>query len=429
MLPPSHSLRSTLHDEIHARPPEALPPRATIYYLALSGSHDAKPVVALCERLGVSLPDAETKHFSGDFGPFRLKWERHTEFTRYKVIVPRDETAGLFQQAAFEGVPSDWLAALPGEVIVANIVELAPAGSFPVDRQEISKTIFNGNVVIGSRIAGGAATAYTDFRIGADGFGRYLLLDNELNVFQRGRTIQRLMEIDTYRMMALLTLPIAQNLMGVLSGLERELDAVTMSMTAATHVEEPALLDKLTAIHSQVVREQTASQFRFSATRAYWQLVEIRNRELREEVIAGLQTFAGYRERRIGPAMRTCEAAQSRLEALSERVSRATQLLSTRVDIVRETQNQALLESMDRRASMQLRLQETVEGLSVAAITYYVVSLVGYAAENLKAIGWLPVSKAHVVLASIPLAAALVFFAIRRVRHSAQLERKPDAKG
>ena len=71
---------------------------------------------------------------------------------------------------------------------------------------------------------------------------------------------------------------------------------------------------------------------------------------------------------------------------MSERVARATQLLSTRVDIARSRQNQAVLEQMNRRTKLQLRLQQTVEGLSVAAITYYIVGLTGYAAKGLNAL-------------------------------------------
>ena len=49
-----------------------------------------------------------------------------------------------------------------------------------------------------------------------------------------------------------------------------------------------------------------------------------------------------------------------------------------------------LLGAMNRRQQLQLRLQATVEGLSVAAITYYIVGLVGYAAKGLKEGGALP---------------------------------------
>ena len=161
-----------------------------------------------------------------------------------------------------------------------------------------------------------------------------------------------------------------------------------------------------------------AVSFRFSAARAYADLVALRISELREERIEGLQMFSEFTERRLSPAMRTCEAAAKRLSTTSERVARATQLLSTRVGISRERQNQALLESMDNRAKLQLRLQETVEGLSIAAITYYIVGLVGYAAKGAKSLGVLPVSPDLVTALSIPVVLLLVALGVRRVRRS-----------
>jgi uncharacterized membrane-anchored protein len=158
-------------------------------------------------------------------------------------------------------------------------------------------------------------------------------------------------------------------------------------MREAGEADEPKLLDRLTLLHADVVREHTATQFRFSAARAYADLVALRISELREERIEGLQPFAEFTDRRLAPAMRTCEAVAKRLDTVSERVSRATQMLSTRVAISREKQNQELLESMDRRAKLQLRLQETVEGLSIAAITYYIVGLIGYLAKGAQGSG------------------------------------------
>ena len=119
--------------------------------------------------------------------------------------------------------------------------------------------------------------------------------------------------------------------------------------------------------------------------------------------------------RRFTPAVATCTTVSQRLHDLSERVAQASGLLSTRVDIARERQNQSLLASMDRRAKLQLRLQQTVEGLSVAAVTYYVVGLVGYAVKGLKA-GGLQLDTDLASGAAIPVVAALVAFAVHRAR-------------
>ncbi len=418
LLPADHPLRKILNDEVHARPPESLGDRVSISFFALVGDNGSQAVKDLCADFGVVPPEENASHFSSDFGRFRLKWERHTEFSRFKFISGGNAPRELFHNEALAHVPQQWLGSLPGQIIAANHLELVPAKEMEIELRQLSARYFAGNTVVGTSIGAGQGRAYTDFQIHDDGFGRFIILDQAMTQRQRGRMVQRLMEIDTYRMLSLLTFPVARTLMGELNRCERELNAITGEMREATPAQEPELLDRLTALHSQAVSQQTATQFRFSAAKAYFQLVTLRNKELRQDRIEGLQTFDEFLERRLGPAMRTCDAASLRLDAFSERVSRASQLLSTRVDIVRENQNQALLESMDKRAMLQLRLQETVEGLSIAAITYYVVSLVSYASDSAKALGWLPFDKSWVILASIPIVVLAVAFAIRRVRHT-----------
>jgi uncharacterized membrane-anchored protein len=417
-LPADHAARLPLNNEVHARPPEALPKRTRLTYLVLFGELDMAPLADLCQRFGVLPPADSANHFSADLGPFRLKWERHTEFTRYWFFVPAKGVGNLFGVTALEAVPQDWLQTLAGEVLVANHVEMLPLPQAILDEDKLSKDNFGGNPLVGAEVAGGLGRAYADFRIHADGFGRLLIFDHAMTPRQRGRIVQRLLEIDTYRVLALLTLPVARNLMPVLGGFETELSKITTTMSGAHEADEPQLLDRLTLLHADVVREHTGSQFRFSAARAYADLVTLRISELREDRIEGLQMFSEFTERRLSPAMRTCEAVAARLSITSERVARATQLLSTRVGISREKQNQALLESMDNRAKLQLRLQETVEGLSIAAITYYIVGLVGYAAKGAKSVGVLPVNPDLVTALAIPVVLLAVAIGVRRVRKS-----------
>ena len=115
--------------------------------------------------------------------------------------------------------------------------------------------------------------------------------------------------------------------------------------------------------------------------------------------------------------MRTCVTTESRQATLSLKLSRAANLLRTRVDVELEQQNQELLKSMNARTQMQLRLQSTVEGLSVAAITYYVVSLFGYLAKALHEAGAIAIDPGYVTAGFIPVAALAIWFIVRRIRH------------
>lgn len=418
-LPPDHPQRVELNDEVHARPPEALVPPLRIFYLALFSDWRERErqwldIQDLARRFDVAPPYAATNHYSADLGPFHLTWERHTEFARYKFIAP-GAGGDPFTEPAIAAVPEDWLSRLPGQLVVAAHAALLRGNEQPPDHEMVATRLFGGNALVGATIAGGAATALTDFRIHADGFSRLLVLDRGMIPRQTGRMVQRLLEIDTYRVMALMALPVARALLPFLAESERELARITRALAGAREADEPVLLDGLTRLDAEIESRIAESHYRFSAAAAYHELVRRRIAELREERIQGLQTFQEFTDRRLAPAMSTCRATAQRQEFLSERVARATQLLSTRVDITHERQNRAVLESMDRRAKLQLRLQQTVEGLSVAAITYYVVGLVGHAANAFSAAG-LPVDPDLAIGASIPVVAILVALGVRRIR-------------
>lgn len=419
-LPPDHALRFELNNEVHARPPEPVkaPARASFVALSLDGGTPELHVDAikdLCSRCGVDNAVPAGSHFSHDFGGFRLKWEAHSEFVRYLVIVagvPDDP----FAEPAFQALPEDWFGRLSGSVLMAGHAVLLPRGRTVPGDDEISKRWFNGNPIVGAQVAGDSALAFTDFQIQPDGWSRHILFNKDLTDRQAGRVVQRLFEIDAYRMLALLTLPVAQESMRLLREREFELAEITEVMTRADESDDQVLLDRLSALEASIENRYSMTQYRFSAGAAYYELVQRRIAELREKRLRGLQTFQEFIERRMAPAMNTCEVAARRQDALSERVSRAAQLLSTRVEFATEKQNQSLLESMDRRAKLQLRLQETVEGLSIAAITYYLVQLVGNATNGLVGAGIVDVDASVIQAISIPIVAILIAVGVRRIR-------------
>ncbi len=418
-LPADHPQRIELNDEVHARPPEPLIAPSRLSYLALlsdAAQREAAWVAVcdLCRQYHVEPPEQRVLHFSADLGAFRLKWERHTEFVRFMFIV--DGIADdPFERPAISVLPGHWVAGLPGQVIVAAHAALVRSEGGSFDPAAIDNRWFGGNVPVGAAISGGAATALTDFRIHADGFSRHLLLDHGTTPWQAGRIAQRLLEIDTYRIMALLALPVARAAAPLLTASERGLANITASLVSANETAEPELLDSLTRLEAEIEHQESQTRYRFAAADAYYELMRRRIDELREQRIQGLQTFREFTERRLAPAINTCRSVAARQESLSQRVARATRLLSTRVDLTTEKQNQALLESMNSRARLQLRLQSTVEGLSVAAVTYYVSALIGHAAEALRTAG-VHVEPDLATGISIPFVAVAVWFGIYRIR-------------
>jgi uncharacterized membrane-anchored protein len=220
-----------------------------------------------------------------------------------------------------------------------------------------------------------------------------------------------LLEIDTYRIMAQLAQPVASEAGPMLAVSERELAQINASLVTAGEASEPALLNSLTGLAAEMEHLESQTRYRFGAADAYYELMQRRIDELREQRISSLQTFREFTERRLAPAMNTCRSVAARPESLSLWVARATRLLSTRVDVTTERQNQALLESMNTRA----RLQSTVEGLSVAAVTYYISTLVGHAAEALRASG-VHVEPDLATGIAIPIVAVAAWVGIHHIR-------------
>ncbi|WP_425260268.1 DUF3422 family protein [Rubrivivax sp. RP6-9] len=422
-LPPNHPDRLALADEVHARPPEPLelPSRAT--YVAVLVAPDDRErerdhVARLCARFDVAPPAAGVTQFSAQLGPVRLKWERHGEFSGYTFFA-RGASPTPFSEPASSLLPPGWLAAIPGHTMVGAHAKLVASGEGPPDLVRMAEH-FEGNIVVGAGIGEGAGYAFTDFRLHADGCSRFVLLSGSpsnargFTPRQAGRMMQRLFEIEAYRTLALLALPIARRQSPRIVAVERALAELTDGIAREDGNEE-ALLHELTRLAAEIESGLSASQFRFGATRAYADLVRTRIAELREQRIPGIQTIEEFMARRFTPAVATCTTVSQRLHDLSERVAQASGLLATRVGIAREKQNQALLASMDRRAKLQLRLQQTVEGLSIAAIVYYVAGLVGYLAKGAKAAG-LPLDAELAVGVSLPVIALVAWAVIRRAK-------------
>lgn len=413
---PEHGLRLALNDEVHARPPVRLAgAQRVVYFAILHGPGDRaahREALAHVARVAGTAVAPNVDHAVVTLADgLRFKWEGHAEFSSYTFFA--QDAGGLAPMAVLERAGWPALAkSAPGEVLVAVSIDLVPyAGDAPPG--DAFRT--QADTVVGGAVAAGRGWAYADFRIREDGFTHFLVLNREMGLGQAGRMVQRILEIETYRMMALLAFPVARQATPELGALEGELAAIVERIAGATPEDEARLLDDLTRHAARVERLQSATRFRFEAADAYDAIVMRRLAELREVRIPGLSTIEEFLHRRLAPAMATCRSTSRRIGNLAARVTRASALLRTRVDIEREQQNQRILEAMNRRGRLQLRLQQTVEGLSVVVITYYGVSLVGVLAKAARAAG-AGLNPDVVMGIAIPLVAAAVYGAVRRVR-------------
>ena len=416
----AHPDREALQNEIHARPRQPVATPQRVSHIALlrpsrSGREAAvDPLLRLCEAAGVAAPATSDGHFFADFGAFRLKRERHGEFDDYTAYCDGGDPDAPFERPAIDALPDGWLDSLPGSLIAAVHIALLPAREMPDDPAGAGAA-FGAAELSGASIADGAACAFTDFRIDARGFTRVLVVDRSLSPNYAGRVVQRLIEVEVYRMMAMLAFPLARASATELDGVEASLGALVGRLETAPVEEEPELLREVSRLAGTVERIAAAVGFRFGAARAYHALVRQRGAELRQQRLPGLQTLTAFLERRFDPAMAFCESVGRRIETVAERIARASALLRTRVEIERERHNQELLAAMNRRARLQLHLQQTVEGLSVAAITYYGAGIAGYLFKAMESLG-LPVDPELATGLSIVPIAIAVALGVRHIR-------------
>src|SRR5215469_9956886 len=377
--PALHPQFDALARELHARPYGVVAAPARIVHLALTGGDGAverAAVAQLCAARRAPVPPAGASHVQLECEGFGLTWERHAEFATYTFVLPWAGDA-LFPPVGTLALPHDWIAGLPGQVVAAVQLALI-TGELPAPAA--TAELFEGGNIVGGFAAGGL--------------------------------VQRLLEIETYTMMALLALPLAREINPSVSAIERNLTGIAEATTSADALEdEQTLLTRLLGLAAELATIGARTPYRFGAARAYYALVQKRIEELRERRIEGRQTIGEFMERRLSPAMRTCETMERRLESLSERVARASDMLRTRIDVTLAAQNRDLLLSMNRRARLQLRLQQTVEFFSIAAITYYGAGLVGDVAHGAAVLGF-TVDEPLAVAISVPVIGGLLLLGL-----------------
>jgi uncharacterized membrane-anchored protein len=413
-----HPLRARILAETHARPftPQTTPARVLRFAFTIDAdapNRDRDELAKLCVARGLTPPETDARHMTLDLDEAHLRWERHGEFVTLTWSF-KDATRTPFEPPARDFAPVTRLMPQPGPLLSAIDLHIAPAAVAP---EGVAPFFAPGQVAV-SDCDDERAIAATDLRTDAAGFVRILVLDRSLSPMSAGALAQRLLEIETYRCLALLGLPEAQKLGSSLRRIETELPDIMRRMQASEGVEaNRGLLDSLGALSTELEAGAAESSYRFGATRAYHELVMLRLDAIREKRAPHHPTLGSFLARRLDPAIRTCVATQQRQDDLSNKLTRATHLLRTRVDVDLESQNSDLLRRMNDRARLQLRLQQTVEGLSVAAISYYIASLAHHVLEGVEKLWHWP-NPTVATAALVPVIILGVAWTVRRIRNS-----------
>lgn len=402
-----HPLRSSVVAEVHARPFQRLP--APLGLIHISAVHEAgeeallyPEITKLASLLSIDVPESEQGFFFASNDEFALRFENHNEFyslTLYQFgrdIIPR--------------LPFGWDSSLPGLLLNGVEVVMTPPQD---DFDQYASQFFQNGQINGAFVMGNKASVRTDFKPHPDsGYVRVVVEDLGLQPQQAGRLLQRITEVETYRHLALLALPLAQQMMPKITQLDQRL----ANLVAEIDSRDPAdLLQELMELAVEVEGLLAKSANRFSAADAYFSLVTRRITELRENRIEGIQYLAQFMDRRLDPAMRTCRAAGQRIERLSKRIARTTNLIRSQVELAVEQQNRDLLEGLNVRARRQLKMQAKLESFTIIVVTYYAFDLIERSVRNTvsqdamldQLLFWLSVS--------VPLIAGVLWWYVRRL--------------
>ncbi|MFD1881136.1 DUF3422 family protein [Paracoccus pacificus] len=423
-----HPLRYQLVNELHARPSPLLSAPCTVVYVAFKEPKDAANrdlsadvdhLAELARRHGAPAPDPQSSHYAARAGRYDLRWEQHTEFVTYAGFFP-GLPATPFDPATGAIFPEEWQARAPGLRVASVMVQVALLPENAAEIQPLLDEWFVGDSLAAFWVLDESAVVAGDFRIDPAGWMRFAVFVRPgVGDGRIGRIVQRLLEIETYRAMSMLGLEQARGLNAQMNALEPQLSGLVADMSGAAENGNPErtaeqTLNDLLTVSSALERLAMRSTFRLGATAAYEAIVTDRINVLRETRFTGRQTLTEFMMRRYDPAMRTVKSAKERLRSMIERAARAGELLRTRVDVYRSAQNQQIMTRMDRRADLQLRLQHTVEGLSVVAISYYAVGLLGYMlGPPAEAIG---IEKAVLTALLVPVVVLCVWLGMRRIR-------------
>ncbi|WP_372832345.1 DUF3422 family protein [Pontibacterium sp.] len=388
----THALYDQITNEVHARPFQKVQAPLYLVHMAISLSSEQmddahQAVLQLASELGIGEQAKDDSFFFLSSEKFALRFERHNEFYSLTLYHFGADSEDIFPQR-WKPLLCD--GRLPGKMLAGVEIIFRKRREDPLawcrkyfGQRNFAAEEFGDRQLAASEVMSGGATVWTDFAACEEsGLVRVLVEDRSLQPFQAGRLLQRICEIETYRHVALLALPAAHAAMPLITTLDKQLADITHRMTADNKEQPSEVLQELMTLAAQVEELSADTANRFSASEAYFALLDTRLTELRQERIEGLQTITQFMERRLEPARRTCHAAGRRIEQLSKRIARVSELIRSQVDLSIEQQNRDLLEALNGRARRQLRLQAKLESFTIIVVTYYAFDLIERTIRN-----------------------------------------------
>jgi hypothetical protein len=375
-----HELRLRVVGEMHLRrwPRITAPCHVIQWVLNVDDDERAQELIAIEAQSGNDGLVGNPSHREGQINPgVSFTWERQSEGSSLTLFAHSGTESGYLDPTTDPELYASimWAQSLPGRIVRSTRVWIAATDA---DIKQLMKAIpFSRSELVSSQI-GEDIRMWSDFRIMDDGFGRLLVAANGADPYDLTRQLQRLQELGNYRNKALLGLPVARECWPQLDMTEARLRNL-FNRLANNEDRDDTLLEDLSVLALDLASVSTSISFRMDAARAYGKIVEERLEQVDSRPIEGYASLADFTQRRFSPAMNTCIATTERIARLEKGTEQLGSLLRARVDTHIENQNAQLLGSMERSISSQVRLQRMVEGLSVIALSYYLLSLIKFA--------------------------------------------------
>ena len=429
-------LRQSLSEELHARAFYDFDGAGRfIRFVYLVGNDDSAVLNYVNDYLrsrNLSPVQASEKFYRIELDGFALRVERHTEFLTISFVekglkVQTGISKDAFREASLPHMPFAWARNAPTAVFHAIWVEVGGRPPTKLQQSDMLQ-VLDSRAVASNNFSDAAAQVHFAFDIDSAGYSRVVVFNKSIEAIRMGRIVQRIVEVETYRLLSLLGLATVKAYSTRLTDIEEVLNGLTNDLANEIKKPDGQVQQLLTVLSSQAADVEdiySRTSYRLSATKAYLGILTGRLERMQLTRLSGFQGVRGFLDRRMTPAMDSCAAFSERLASLSQRINRAGALLRTQTELVIQRQNRDLLQSMDQRAKHQLRLQQTVERLSIAAVTYYGVGLVGYIAVSLPIDQW-GLSLSYIKAGAVPIIALAVWMAIRKVKETVTTLAPPD---
>lgn len=388
--------------EAHARPSLELTDCRYLHHIALQVSGDTKSQIL--SSIAVKDQSDDGRFVLGTVDGFIVKLELHTEFLTC-TLVSRSKGAGIAPEAMAPLFGLETLDLISDIKIDFIDTKVGLSRAFDPTHRPLGGNLRDMEV---------RTTLLPDEHLRQ----HFVICAPKMSGHELGRRVQRLLEMETYRVLTLMGLEASRARQSELVELEKELDALVLSMTnmLAESGGNRKLIDRFSKLATEMNALRTATRFRFSASRAYYNLAVHRLESLDETPSSELQTISGFVRARLDPAIATINSFEDRLDHLSSEISNGLSLLRTHIEVETSQVNQQNLQTLNERHRQQLLISQTVEGLSIVAISYYSVGLLSYVFKAMSSQGWLPFSLNLSLMISVPIVIGIVGLSLRRLR-------------